>query len=249
MNRIPRLAVAVGLFALSVADASATPRADREAELYRQTGGLVRRPGTGAGRFVFVNAQGGLHGDWLAESAALLERDLAIEIVVTNGAFSLARPRVYGEATLYLVCDAALPAILAAPEDRWAAVNAARLGGADVKPAFVRARLKKEVSRGLALLGGAFRSRFERTVVDCVTEPHQLDRIADAALPFDVCVRIQSYVKGLGIRPYGRATYLDACYEGWAPPPTNDVQRAIWNRVHQIPDRPIAIEYDPKRDR
>lgn len=248
MSCISHLAT-VALLIFAEADAFAKTRAEREADLYRQTGGLVRRPGTGAGRFVFVNAQGCRHGDLLAESAALLERDLAVEIVVTNGTFSLARPRVFGEATLYFVRDEALPTLLAAPEDRWVAVNTAHLGGADVKPAFLHARTKKEISRGLALLGGAFRSQFERTVTDCVTEPRQLDRIAEAALPFDVCVRIQSYVKGLGIRPYGRATYLDACYEGWAPQPTNEFQRAIWNKVHKIPDRPLTIEYDPKKDR
>ena len=46
-----------------------------------------------------------------------------------------------------------------------------------------------------------------------------------------------------------RIPYRQACQEGWAPAPTNAVQRAIWNKVHQIPDSPLVIEFDPKRDR
>lgn len=220
-------ALGVVLCICAGASAQAKTRAEREMELYRQTGGPVRCPNTGSGKVVFVNAQDGLHGDILKASAELLEKDLAIEIAVTNGSFALPRPALHGEATLYFVNDASLPTLLVAPEDRWGAVNVARLGGADVRPAFFRARAMKELSRGFALLGGAFRSQFERTVTDCVTEPRQLDRLVDAALPFDSCIRIQTYVKGLGITPYRRATYMDACYDGWAPPPKDEVQKAI----------------------
>lgn len=211
----------------------AKTRAERETDLYRQTGGTVRCPNTGSGKVVFVNAQNGHHDDILKESAEQLEKDLAIEIAVTNGSFALPRPAIHGEATLYFVDDATLPTLLVAPEDRWGAVNVAGLGGDDVKPAFFRARARKELSRGFALLGGAFRSQFERTVTDCVTAPKQLDRLVDAALPFDTCIRIQSYVKGLGITPYRRATYMDACYDGWAPPPKDEVQKAILENVRR----------------
>ena len=37
--------------------------------------------------------------------------------------------------------------------------------------------------------------------------------------------------------------------QGWAPAPTNEVQQAIWDKVHQIPDKPITIEFDPKTDK
>ena len=37
--------------------------------------------------------------------------------------------------------------------------------------------------------------------------------------------------------------------EGWSPSPTNDVQRAIWEKVHAIPDKPLTIEFDPKIDK
>ena len=36
---------------------------------------------------------------------------------------------------------------------------------------------------------------------------------------------------------------------GWAPQPTNEVQRAIWDKVHAIPDKPLTIEFNPKKDK
>ena len=65
----------------------------------------------------------------------------------------------------------------------------------------------------------------------------------------DVVQRFWDYMKPLGVLPAQRATYMKACQEGWAPPPTNDVQKAVWEKVHAIPDKPITIEYDPKKDK
>ena len=65
-----------------------------------------------------------------------------------------------------------------------------------------------------------------------------------------------------GTEPYGKmsdtatrlgcaeakfTTYKQACREGWAPPPTNDVQKAIWDQVRQMPAKPIKIEFDPAK--
>jgi hypothetical protein len=53
----------------------------------------------------------------------------------------------------------------------------------------------------------------------------------------------------MGVTPTLVAHYRQACKQGWAPAPTNDVQRAIWNKVHELPSDPIKIKYDPKRDK
>ena len=37
--------------------------------------------------------------------------------------------------------------------------------------------------------------------------------------------------KNNGIKPLHRAPYVAAVEQGWAPPPTNDIQKAIWDRV------------------
>ena len=52
-----------------------------------------------------------------------------------------------------------------------------------------------------------------------------------------------------GVKMVKVGTYRQACQEGWAPAPKNDEQKAIWNQVHAIPDKPIKIEFDPKKDK
>lgn len=56
-------------------------------------------------------------------------------------------------------------------------------------------------------------------------------------------------MKESDVRPYRVAKYSEACQEGWAPPPTNEFQKAIWDKVHAIPDKPMTIEFDPKKDK
>lgn len=36
---------------------------------------------------------------------------------------------------------------------------------------------------------------------------------------------------------------------GWAAQPTNDYQKAVWDQVHALPDKPLTIEFDPKKDK
>ena len=38
-------------------------------------------------------------------------------------------------------------------------------------------------------------------------------------------------MSGQGMQPFRRTTYRNAVREGWAPAPTNDAQRAIWDAV------------------
>ena len=44
-----------------------------------------------------------------------------------------------------------------------------------------------------------------------------------------------------------RVPYLVAVQEGWAPQPTNDVQKAIWDKVHALPTEPIKIKPEEKK--
>ena len=55
--------------------------------------------------------------------------------------------------------------------------------------------------------------------------------------------------KHFGVKKERRIPYRVAVQEGWAAPPTNDYQKAVWNEVHAIPDKPLTIEFDPKKDR
>ena len=49
------------------------------------------------------------------------------------------------------------------------------------------------------------------------------------------------------MKPYRLTTYRKACEEGWANPPTNDVQKAIWDKVHALPTEPLKIKPEEKK--
>ena len=127
-------------------------------------------------------------------------------------------------------------------------VNVAPLAkGAGEKPQFFAARVQKELTRGFCLLAGAQNSGYPDALVGCMTKPEDLDRFMDCRLPIDVMNRFAPYLKGYGITPRVYSTYRKACEEGWAPAPTNDVQKAIWDKVHAMPTEPIKIKPEEKK--
>ena len=74
-----------------------------------------------------------------------------------------------------------------------------------------------------------------------------LDKYPDEAIPVDVLGRTLRYLPEAGCNLRTMVPYRTACREGWAPAPTNDIQKAIWNEVRQLPTKPIKIEFDPKK--
>ena len=69
-------------------------------------------------------------------------------------------------------------------------------------------------------------------------------------LPKDVTCRMAKYLKSRGVTSSVMTTYKSACEQGWAPAPTNDVQKAIWERAksdkERGPTNPIRIEATKK---
>ena len=221
-------------------------RAKLDAIVYKKTGGKIKEPNTQKGRFVYVNCQKDVAPEFLSDHAQKIATALKVAIDVEDGSFALPNPILKGEASLFIISDPALPMSLVAPESRWAMVNLAPLK--TQKKPFFDARVKKELSRVFSFLAGATNSQFEMALTGCVVKPEGLDEFASEDIPFDVMRRIESYMRGYGIAPYKLTTYRKACQEGWAPSPTNDIQKAIWDEVHELPSKPIKIEFDPQRD-
>ena len=255
----------VALAALATLAASAAPapdagkapppdgeRAARKAKMVqmmlRHTGGFVVRPGSQQGEVVYVNCQRRAPRAWIDDSIAYFAEETKFRVTYHEGTFDLAAPKVEGSATLFIVDDGGLPALLVAPESRWALVNVAAVAR-ERRPAFFEARVRKQLSRGFAYLCGAANSQYPMCLTRGIVDEADLDRNADHRLPVDLFQRFRTYMEPLGVRPEVRTTYRQACKEGWAPAPTNEFQRAIWEKVHAVPDKPLTIEFDPKRDR
>ena len=76
-----------------------------------------------------------------------------------------------------------------------------------------------------------------------------LDKIANDAIPVDVVARVYKYLPLSGCNINTRVPYVLAVREGWAPAPTNEYQKAIWDKVHAMPTAPIKIKPETKKVR
>ena len=226
-----------------------------EKRMLEHTGGKIVRPGTKMGEIVYVNCQNRAERTLLDESAAYFTEQAKFNISVKDGSFDFRNPQIQGNASLFVIDDESLPPILVAPESRWAMVNVAPLAkGAGEKPAFFQARVKKELTRGFAMLCGASNSGYPDALTGGISNTAQLDKFADARLPVDVIARFAPYMQPFGATPAVITTYRKACKEGWAPAPTNDYQKAIFEQVANEksetlkgPTNPRKITFDPKK--
>ena len=222
-------------------------RAKLEAAIYKRTGGKLKEPGSQQGKVVYVNCQKAVSEELLKSHADFFATELKIEIDIVNGVFDLSKPNVQGNASLFIIDDSAMPMSLVAPESKWAMINIAPLK--TDKQQFFDARIKKQLTRGFCFLCGAVASQYPMALTECVTKANDLDKYIDEKLPFDIMQRFDGYLKGYGVTPFKLTTYKKACQEGWAPAPTNDVQRVIWDEVRALPTEPIEIKFDPKKDK
>ncbi len=221
----------------------------------RHTGGKLIRPGTRAGEIVCVNCQKRAERKLLEESADYFIKEARFNVTVKDGAFDLAKPQIQGNVSLFVVDDESLPALLVAPEDRWAMVNVAPLAkGRGEKKAFFDARVKKELTRGFSALCGATNSGYPNALTGGISATEQLDKHVDARLPVDVIARFAPYMASFGVTPAVETTYRRACQEGWAPAPTNDYQKAIVEQIKKEksealkgPAKPRKITFDKKK--
>ena len=226
----------------------AAKRAKAQEILMKKVGGLVARSGSQKGEIVYVNCQTRAPKAWIDESIEYFKVETKFKVTYQTGSFDFASPKVVGNATLFIIDDEKMPALLVAPENRWAFVNIATIAK-ETRPAFFEARVKKQLSRGFAYLCGASNSPFPMALTRGITKQEELDVTMDYRLPVDIFQRFRTYMESLGVKPEVSVTYKKACEEGWAPAPTNEYQKAVWDKVHSAPKNPMKIEFDPKKGR
>ena len=256
MNKINFVfaAIVAGAFVASAAEEAAkdAPKKKMSKEqvqelVYNYTGGKLKVPGVQKGKIVFVNAQKAVPDAWFNEVIRYFD-PVQVEIELAHGEFSLENPKIEGNATLYAIDDPKLPSVLHAPDSRWTMVNFARLReGNGEKPAFFELRCKKQLVRGFALLAGAQKSSYPDSLLLPMVKIEDYDKYPDYKIPVDLKPRYGEYLKALGVVPYKLASYRHACQAGWAPAPTNGVQKKIWDKIHALPTEPIKIKPEAKK--
>ena len=251
--------IAVAALAGAALDAAAEKPAGNAAETreqrhYRLRGGDIERPDSFRGKVAFIDTQSRVAFTNVALAAGTLREATACNVVAERA--PAGKPEDFLRSTgaavvVVVVDDESTPAMLVAPEDHWGVVNVAKLVDdlptEKARARFVGSRTTKEVIRAFSLLCGGGSSQFPGNMMNA-TSLRKLDTTVDS-IPVDMVGYYQEYLKTLGVTVRAVTDYKTACREGWAPAPTNDVQRAIWNKVRAMPKKPMKIEFDPKTGR
>lgn len=221
-----------------------TRRVRRPGMRILKEGGLVQEVNTG--RVVRVVNSTSLSNSAVEQMAQSLRTNLRfpVEVVTLKAPSDLSKDRKYA-VHIYLKAAGNTPALLVAPEEAWASVNVEALEK-DAPPddVFIK-RVNKEFWRATAMALGASNSMFQPCLMSDVFSLADLDAIslpAPCPEPFN---KMMNTARHLGIFPSRRVTYKRACEEGWAPAPTNDVQKAIYEQVkadkERGPTNPLKI--------
>lgn len=151
--------------------------------------------------------------------------------------------------SVIVVSDAGadLPALTAYPEEAISCVNVGALGGAD--KATVEKRIEKELHRAFGFAMGGYSFTRTACVMDVVYSTDELDANPAVILSPMRLVGVKRAADKLGLTVMRPVLYSQAVRQGWAPAPTNDRQKVIWEKAHEIPKTPMNIRFDPKKGR
>ena len=99
--------------------------------------------------------------------------------------------------------------------------------------------------RAFAAVSGGLGSQYPGNMMG-IAKIEDLD-LVEPFLPMDKLQAIVKHLESRGVTPTIIAHYRQACQQGWAPAPTNEYQKAIWDKVHQLPTAPIKIKPETKK--
>ena len=140
------------------------------------------------------------------------------------------------------------PLMTAYPEEHLALVNMTALSKG-VSSGVRQDRVEKLTWRAIGHLVGCGAPDGYTCVMKPLRNMADLDAMPNKFIHPASFFKARPYLDMCGVTPARKGTYESACQQGWAPQPTNDVQRAVWEKVHAIPDKPLKIKFDPKRDK
>ena len=217
-------------------------------------GGWVSAPMSGpALRLVDATGKG-----WAMEGLEAVKANLdrfglcpseAVRRSIAGDALAEGRAETRGTCGVVMLVDGAedAPLMAAYPEEHLAIVNMTALskgvGGSGMR----QDRVEKLTWRAIGHLVGCGAPDGYTCVMKPLRSMAELDAMSNKFIHPATFFKARPYFDMYGVKPARKGTYESACQQGWAPAPTNDVQKAIWEKVHAIPTEPIKIKYDKKK--
>ena len=219
-------------------------KARAESYMMRRHGGYIRKAGSAMGMVLFLNAQKSVSA--ASFKSALDEIDVNVhpewELKEVDSV-NLINPRtditkLGGNIGIVLAESKDIPALITAPEDGWAIVNVLALKSDNPSEMVLASRTRKQLLRAFALTSGcAFMARGAIVLRSTIRTPKDLDSIPEESYGVDALITMEQKLPEFGVMPWVQATYRKACKEGWAPSPTNEYQKVIWEKIRGSKER------------
>lgn len=230
--------------------AEAIPAKARGRRRGRTTGMVLEAPFEGK-RVCIMNGQSRVGSEVFESIAKEFAETVWFKVEIVHGAASPKTVLLNGTVGLVVCVEESedAPALLIAPENGWAKVNVAKLATDNLDADILGQRVKREIWRAVAYALGAGNERIP-SVLSPVETTADLDALPSTPTPEAFNTILQA-AEARGIGKIRFVPYRRACEEGWAPAPTNDAQKAIWEQVkadkERGPTNPITIEPPKKK--
>ena len=239
--------------AAGTATTNAVDKAVLHQRMLERTGGIITVPGKG--KIVVMNGQRRiaettvrLFADNLASIFRARVDVEPIDGFTVVGADEQRRGR-QANVAFYLVEDSSLPISLVSMEGRWAAINVSKVADRDVSAETLKKRTMRELQRVMKALMTSVVVNGDTAQI--VIKGDDLDEVAGGVITPAVMVEMLTGLPAWGITPERTSTYKRACRQGWAPAPTNEFQKAIYEQVkadkERGPTNPITIQPPKKK--
>ena len=202
----------------------------REAMLLR-TGGMIETPESGP--WIAAVLEKGAVPDEMAEAEiAYLRKTVKVPVRVIEAEEGAAADAAKAELAsgaaiaLSVVSAPGEPSLSIYPSEQRGTLNFAALATDDAS--LLAERFHKEFLRCVAYTLGAGNSA-GRCLLKPIRDMAGLDSIDMKGLGPEGLMAVMSATRERGMKMMRKVPYRRAVEEGWAPPPTNDLQRAVWD--------------------
>lgn len=208
------------------------------------------------GKFLFVNSQKTVDQSVFKRPVGILASQFNFDIQLVSGVAPEVRgvkealAKLGAKGVIWIVDDSAYPLSLGACEDGWAFINTFSLVADNPDEKLLAKRVEKMVNRTFANIHGIGDSQMmPQCVMKTAVGLEGIDKLICSEYSPEPLMKINAYMVQAGYKHGRHGTYYDACEEGWAPAPTNAVQKAIWDKVHELPTKPLTIQRESERNK
>jgi hypothetical protein len=226
--------------AIVIADVSQTLK-PRRRRPYRPSAGILERKDVIPSRQIDV-----------IDLQKIFDKE-TLDAVVKTARFRSSLPLKLGktktQARIEIIESDQLPSITLFPDEFRAQINVKPFFADNPTKEVAVSRLRTQLTRAAFFIMGSGMVSYKSLTMP-VRSLADLDSLVDAH-PFAQEFMHLNAGKKIGVKTLTFCDYERACQEGWAPAPTNDIQKAIWDKVRSEKERgptnPIEIPMPKKK--